>query len=277
MGVCRSKNKQEPEGPSKPAEKPEKMKIDKVDMNDPLMKVSMSKDAWKQPMMDMLYLAIHGKPGVVRSALASRNALLRQTKGNPDAAARIIIDAGDFYQDEMRAYLLPFIKFDIPGIGFPEALVVTTWMEMRRICIIAALFGHDLEQETVQARVLLATAGMRSFDILAVEHVVPWALDQLWAAICTAALVPVAAVLPVGSIITGLLKLNSKATTVVIKEFKEDAKVVPESEYSQELEPQYVLADAMKLLWEEGKQDLHELAQKVKDSVDNAAAIVSGR
>eukprot|EP00928_Gymnodinium_smaydae_P062314 TRINITY_DN46210_c0_g1_i1.p1 TRINITY_DN46210_c0_g1~~TRINITY_DN46210_c0_g1_i1.p1 ORF type:complete len:279 (-),score=81.48 TRINITY_DN46210_c0_g1_i1:90-926(-) len=278
MGVCRSKDKQEPAEPG-PKPVPEgKTDSGGVDMNSPAMMVTMTKDAWKEPMMDMLTLAINGKPGVIRSARASRNALLRETNGDADAAAQLIISSEDYYQDEVRSFLLPFIKFDIPGVGFPEALVVTSWMEMRRICVIASLFGHDLHCDRVQGRVLLATAGMRSFDIMAVEHVVPWALDQLWAALCTAAAVPIASVLPVGSIITGLLKLNDKATTmIVIKQFKEDATPVPKSEWEQELEPQYVLADAMKLLWKEGKQSLHDMALSVQDSVTSVTDAVTGQ
>eukprot|EP00928_Gymnodinium_smaydae_P064713 TRINITY_DN47988_c0_g1_i1.p1 TRINITY_DN47988_c0_g1~~TRINITY_DN47988_c0_g1_i1.p1 ORF type:complete len:293 (-),score=60.29 TRINITY_DN47988_c0_g1_i1:172-987(-) len=211
-----------------------------------------TKQGWRSPMEQVLDVAICGYPGYTRPAKAEACDLLREHRGNADAAVLSIKSSDSFYVAEITALLQPHVPFKlvVPDTDiFPKSLAIATYVELRHISIIAAIYGHDLQDDKVRGRIIMAAAGATTWDFLNMEQVIPWALDQLWNAALAAAMAAADAEMPpprpgdedkatVGTVIAGFLGVKKdKAIDIAINNFKKDAPGVPPCDWEKPQEP----------------------------------------
>lgn len=197
-----------------------------------------TKDAFNAGMKKLLILAIDGYPKALRSTLARRNAELRQTNGDQDAACEVVKARAAAMSEEGKTWLLGLVPF----IGFPAQLLYPTWMIMRRVCLLAAIYGLDLSSEDTRGRILHVFAGLRA--VPAVECGMEMAVQAVWVALVG----PVAGIVPVGTLVTKVTNVEGHVVDAMGREtFSEMQRKVPEAEYAAELDPEPTLNDYLDL------------------------------
>lgn len=198
----------------------------------------MTKEAFAAGMRKLLVLAIEGYPKALRSTMARRNELLRDVKGDQDAAAEKIKAAAAALSEEGKTWLLGLV----PYVGFPAQLLYPTWTIMRRVCLLAAVFGLDLSTEDTRGRILHVFAGLRA--VPAVEYGMEMACQAVWVAFAG----PLAGFLPVGTLVTKVANVEGAVVDVVGREsFCEMGRKLAEAEYADPLDAEPTLSDYMSL------------------------------
>jgi hypothetical protein len=100
----------------------------------------------------MLTPAVHGIPNLgVPSAADRAEELLVEHRRQVEVAAREVV-AGS--ERTVSNLVSNFCLERIPVLGCPTVLLRTTWGNLRSVLIIAALYGHDLENPRVQHEAL---------------------------------------------------------------------------------------------------------------------------
>jgi len=207
-------------------------------------------EVFVQVVIGLLHIAIHGYPQVIRSTRGSRNELLRRHSGNADAAASEAAEGGDEYVEQAKGQLLRLL----PYIGLPSSLIYPMWRELRQACLIAAVYGHDLLRQDVQARILMATAGFRGLP--AAEAKLEKAAQKLWQRIASASTRRI----QVGKAAVQLMELAERVTDSVLQEFRSGPGVTPE-EYAKVLDPEPTPSDVARALQASGKQTLADVVR----------------
>lgn len=203
----------------------------------------------------LMAVAINGYPRTIRSTAARSNQLLRQHGGDAQAAAEAAADTQETYLEEAREYLLRLI----PYIGMPASVFYPLWKHLRTLCVVAAVFGHDLHDDMVQARVMYATAGLRSVPRL--EGTLEKAVEALWRKLAAS----FAKKVPVGQIVSKAVDMESHALAAFIDVFS-DGPGVAGKQYLEELDPVPDAADFLQLLRDTGIQTLDQVVQSMKDT-----------
>ncbi|CAE7385978.1 unnamed protein product [Symbiodinium pilosum] len=175
------------------------------------------------------------------AALVTRNAALRCHGGDAEKAAT------DAFAEDSTEELQERLLRLVPVVGLPASVLYPLWRLLRRTCLVASLFGHDLQQEAVLAQVLAAAGGLGS--VPAAERRVETMAKALWQQMAGRW----AKALPVASLITQILDLQGKGEQLVIQLFREGPGV---QDFSRELDAEPTLADVLQLLRDTGRQTL---------------------
>eukprot|EP00931_Biecheleriopsis_adriatica_P089142 TRINITY_DN63318_c0_g1_i1.p1 TRINITY_DN63318_c0_g1~~TRINITY_DN63318_c0_g1_i1.p1 ORF type:complete len:330 (+),score=88.60 TRINITY_DN63318_c0_g1_i1:37-1026(+) len=202
---------------------------------------SISKAVFEQGLQKILNLAIKGYPRAMRSTLAKRNELLRAEGGgqerDQDAAVDKVKSSAAKVSEETKTWVLGLV----PYVGLPSKILYPTWCAMRRVCLLAAIYGHPLDEETTKAKILHAFAGMRSVPIA--ELALEAAVQAVWSTFAGPA-----AFLPVGVLTSKVANVEGHVMTVVGKEeFAEGRQDVPEAEYQELLDGEPTVEDMLGL------------------------------
>lgn len=201
-----------------------------------------SREVFVQAMQKLLNLAISGYPRAMRSTRAKRNELLRAQGGgeekHQDAAVELVRSSAAKLSEETKTWVLGLV----PYVGLPSKVLYPTWCALRRVCLLAGVYGHDLEAEATKVRMLHAFCGMRSVPIA--ELVLETAVQAVWEAVAG----PAAAFVPVGVLTSKVANVEGHVMAVVGKEqFGEGRRDVPESEYEQVLDGEPSVEDYLGL------------------------------
>ncbi|CAE7577492.1 unnamed protein product [Symbiodinium natans] len=202
-------------------------------------------EVFVQTVQALVALAAFGHPRAIRSTPARRNSALRQHKGDPEKAAAEAIEEDD--SAELHERLLRLV----PVIGLPASLLYPLWTLLRRTCLVASLFGHDLQQEAVLAEVLVAAGGLGT--VPAAERRLEIAAKAFWQRIAGRW----AKSLPVATLLSEILDVQGNAAKLVLQHFRNGPGV---QDFSQGLDPEPTMADILQLLRDTGRQTLEAAA-----------------
>lgn len=201
-------------------------------------------EAFTQAAKVLVALAIDGYPRAIVSIHSKRNKLLRKHSGDARKVAGISMEKNGSFLEEAKHYLLALV----PGIGIPAVLVYPFWVRLRRVCLIAALFGHHLQDEAVQAKIMYAAAGIEGgFRGHTAERTLNAAVGAVWRSIAG----PVTKFLPVGALVSYLASVEGRMNEAVINAF-EDGPGVTQLEYMMELDEVPTWNDFLQLLKDGG-------------------------
>ena len=171
-----------------------------------------------------------------------RNVLLTRNGGEVEGALRMVAHKG------LLTDTLPGLAASsIPFVGIAYNMIHPVWEQMRAVCLIAALYGHDIEKdEEVQEQILICVMGDRAeakakgkkgvagkvagkaADKLAQHVASKFAAKQASAmAICSG---PVAPILN-AMVSEGMSKEAAMSTAAAEETFRENAREVPKEEY----------------------------------------------
>lgn len=252
MGCCSSSSAAEPQKKNEKSAEQKAADAEAVSMADAehkqMLTVEGSKEVAKENFEKglklLLNLAIDGHPKALRSIAAVRNKRLREFQGDQDAAAESVKENTKSWAEEGREFLLGLI----PGVGLPAALIYPMWKNLRRMCLTAAIFGLNMADEKVRAKILYAFIGMSSVE--PAEMAIGFAVQAVWKKLAG----PVAGLVPVGTLVGGLANVEDTVYTHGhIKEALSDGRrKIPESEYMQELDPEITAADYAELVKQGG-------------------------
>jgi len=110
----------------------------------------------------------------------------------------------------------------IPILGIPVALVYPVWKIMRALCLLAALYGHDVTSEEVQQKILMCFASSSSSSTVAVQASKPIAVQAVNTATKAAVLPEVTSVLATKAatnyITTGIKFVSTQGSEVVVEQ-----------------------------------------------------------
>jgi len=188
-----------------------------------------SKEAFEKGIQKLLNLTIEGYPRAVRSTAANRNMLLRRFSGDQDESVEEVKRQAANITEEAKTWLLGLV----PYVGLPGAVLYPSWRLLRRVCVLAGLYGHDLDLPETRAKILHVFGGLRAVPVaeFAVEH----AVQVVWSTLVG----PVAAVVPVGTLVSKIANVEGKVMGIIGQEtFSEGRQTVPEEVYMQELDPE---------------------------------------
>jgi len=183
-------------------------------------------------------LAIDGYPKALRSTLAKRNELLRETMGDQDRAADVVKERAGALKEEGKTWLLGLV----PYVGLPAALLYPTWTLMRRVCLLAAVYGLDMKGEDTRGRILHVFAGLRA--VPAAEYALETAVQLVWTTFAG----PVASVLPVGTLVSKVANVEGVVLSQIGKDtFAEKRQPVSSAIFDEILDPEPTAADYVAL------------------------------
>lgn len=192
----------------------------------------------------LVAIAITGYPRAIVSTRSKRNSLLRRHFGDAEAAAREVMAKNCSFKDEAKHYLLALV----PGVGIPAAVVYPLWIRLRRVCLVAALFGHDLQDDAVQAKIMYAAAGIEGgFQGHMANNTLQAAVQAVWRA--TAG--PVTKFLPVGAVVGMFVGIEGRINEAVLRAFQ-DGPGVTEVEYLLTLDQAPTMNEFMQLIKDGG-------------------------
>lgn len=98
--------------------------------------------------------AIHGIKSIgVSSAVDRARKLLEQNSGDTTAAV-IQAASGEGGGSKRAKIVFEFLLRQVPFVGCPAYILTSTWTHLRAVAIIAAIYGHDLEQARTQHEIL---------------------------------------------------------------------------------------------------------------------------
>jgi len=225
-----------------------------------------SKLAFENTISSLVLVAGNGYPRALRSTLAIRNELLRRHHGDVEAAAQEVVNDSPTFIAEARQYLMVLV----PEIGIPAMIVIALWSQLRKACLVAALFGHDLTNPDVQVRILYASAGSKVGASIAKAGLVK-ATEFLWAkVVAKAGLGSMAHMVPATAIVLALADIQDRVDQGVIEEFREGRRYLLESHYRPVLDAEPSFLDFMDLIREIGTQSLSETIAKGTELAQNA-------
>mmetsp|Transcript_143793 Transcript_143793/g.358424 ORF Transcript_143793/g.358424 Transcript_143793/m.358424 type:complete len:343 (-) Transcript_143793:39-1067(-) len=186
-----------------------------------------SREAFVLGIQKLLNLTIAGYPRAIRSSLSKRNELLRRFDGDQDAAVEEIKRQAASITEEAKTWVLGLV----PYVGLPGAILYPTWRLLRRVCVMAGLYGHDLDLPETRAKIVHVFGGLRA--VPAVEYAIETAVQLVW----TSFVGPVAAFVPVGTLVSKVANVEGKVMGIVGQEtFSEGRQLVPEEVYMQVLD-----------------------------------------
>eukprot|EP01047_Picozoa_sp_COSAG01_P025373 COSAG01_NODE_1599_length_9768_cov_27.481849_4_plen_1677_part_00 len=90
----------------------------------------------------------------VEPTLVRRNYLLTLRKGNVEEALAMVT-----FRGLLTDHLPNLTASAVPFVGVAYGVIQPIWMQMRDVCLVAALYGHDIEDEDVKARILECVTG----------------------------------------------------------------------------------------------------------------------
>lgn len=196
------------------------------------------KEAFVTGLQRVLEVAISGYPKALRSTASRRNELLREFNGDQDAAVEKVSEMASDLREEGKTWVLGLV----PYIGLPASILYPTWMALRRICLLAGVYGLDLESEQTQAHVLHVFAGVGS--VPTTEWLLEAAAQKVWEMFAG----PVAGMLPVGALVSKVANVEGHVVNAVgAKEFDEFRQEVPADVYRQMLDPEPTMKDYLEL------------------------------
>lgn len=202
---------------------------------------TVTKENFEKAILKLLRLAIEGYPKALRSTPARRNEMLRKHSGNQDSCIGEVKESASKMSEEGKTWLLGLV----PYVGLPAAVLYPSWMMLRRVCLMASLFGLDLGESKSQAKILHAFAGLRG--VPAAECAVEMAVQAVWNAFAG----PVAGVIPVGTLVTKVANVEGQVVDFVGKDtFAVERRPIPPEEYNQELDPEPTMRDYADLAME---------------------------
>jgi len=197
-----------------------------------------SKEVFMLGLQRLLNLAIEGYPRAVRSTVGRRNELLRRCGGDQDAAVERIADSAAKLSEEGKTWVLGLVPF----VGLPSSILYPTWTLLRRVCLVASTYGHDLKDESVRAKILGIFAKMRSVPVA--EYTLECAVQAVWVAFAG----PAANFIPVGALVSKVANVEGHVLGMLGKEtFEEGRRLVPEADYLLELDPEPGVNDYVEL------------------------------
>lgn len=86
----------------------------------------------------------------VESTLSRKDRYLEEFQGNQEAAVQAAIDRSHSMFKKLTSQALGFIPF----VGTPTSYTFTLWHQLREVALIAALYGHDLNDSEVRMKIL---------------------------------------------------------------------------------------------------------------------------
>mmetsp|Transcript_27774 Transcript_27774/g.82900 ORF Transcript_27774/g.82900 Transcript_27774/m.82900 type:complete len:302 (-) Transcript_27774:229-1134(-) len=211
---------------------------------------------FSESVTSLVKIAANGYPKALRSTNAKRNEFLRKHNGDADAAATEVKGKGHSLRTEVKDFLFGLI----PYIGLPVSVLKPLWVELRRGCLIAAIYGHDLSKEETQARVLLMLGVAQGGEKMK-EKSLELAIKFLWSVLCKKCGLSLARRIPVGKM-ASVLDFADKAKEALVNEFKPDASEVPESVYSEVLDEKPSTRDLLDLVKEGGVLSLVQARER---------------
>lgn len=211
---------------------------------------------FSESLTSLVKVAATGYPKALRSTYAKRNELLRKHKGDMEAAAAEVKGKGNSLSTEVKDMMLSLI----PYVGLPVSVLKPMWRELRRGCLIAAVYGHDLSKEETQARVLM-TLGVAQGGEKMKEKSLELAIKFFWSALCKKCGFGLARKLPVGKLVA-VLDFEEKARQAMVVEFQKDQVQLDESAYVDELDPRPTNKEFLELLKDKGELSLHTVTDK---------------
>lgn len=96
----------------------------------------------------------------IESTLSRRNRYLNEFAGNQEKAAAEAIKRNQSYFRKMQLMALGLVPF----VGSPASYSMNLWYQLREICLIAAIHGHDLYAPEVKIKVMSALVGSRMIN-----------------------------------------------------------------------------------------------------------------
>lgn len=179
----------------------------------------------------LIKLAADGFPKVLHSTIAKRNDILRRHDGDAEAAVLELNGKGSSLSSEFKDIVLNLI----PYVGLPIALASPMWRNLRRCCLFAAVFGHDLQDDMVLGRVAMVTFFCEA-NAKAMENGIEIAVRLAWLAFCSKlGYGRIVAKLPVSKVPSCLPDFEAMGKQRMLDAFKEGP-TVPRSEWEKELE-----------------------------------------
>jgi len=220
---------------------------------------TVAETAFLKIVRQLVVVAVDGYPKALQSSISKRNKLLIKTNGDADAAIGKVLNPSmnKSFQEEVKEFLLVLI----PYVGVPAAIIYPLWKQLRRACVVAALFGHDLQAESVQARIIYDVAGVKAGSVAAVK-VLEKASQGLWVALAG----PKAKIIPVGKICSTLADIEGKANKLMVEDFKQGKRDIPPEEYNEQMEEEPTLEEIAAVLKEKGQQTMEQVIAIAKDN-----------
>lgn len=197
-----------------------------------------TKEAFEKGIMKILNLSIQGYPHAIRSTAAKRNELLRKYEGRQGPAVEDIKAQAAAITEEAKTWILGLVPF----VGLPASVLWPTWRLLRRVCLMAGVYGHDLDMEETRAKVINAFGGLRA--VPAAEFAVEHAVQLVWRSFVG----PVAKLVPVGILVSKVANIEGAVMAVVGQEtFSEGQRSIPEEVYREPLDSQPRAQDYLEL------------------------------
>jgi len=223
---------------------------------------NVAKDAFESTVKQLCMVAINGYPHAVRSTFGRRNQLLREKHGNVEEAVNAVMSPplGKQFTEEAKDFLLVLV----PYAGVPAGLIYALWKQLRRGCLIASLFGHDLHDEAVQEHVVLDVAGVKAGTAMG-GKALEKATQALWVALVGAK----AKLVPLGKVLKAVADVEGKANQAMVEDFKKGAVPIPEEDFQQELDAEPSRQELLQLVKEKGTQTMEQVIAKGKELAKN--------
>lgn len=183
-------------------------------------------EAFHSGITRLLNLTIEGYPRALRSTFARRNELLRKHLGDQAACVEDVKAQAAAISEEAKTWLLGLV----PYVGLPSAILYPTWRLLRRVCLLAGVYGHDLDAEETRAKILHVFGGLRA--VPAGEFALEVAVQTVWTALAGPA-----KIIPVGSFVSKVANVEGTLMGIIGQEtFSEGSQLVPEEVYQEILD-----------------------------------------
>lgn len=214
---------------------------------------NVTEEGFTKASLALVKLAADGEPGILRSTYAKRNELLREHSGDQHAAALAVKEKGSSLASELREVVLGLI----PYVGLPLAMAKPMWASLRRACLIAAIYGHNLKKEEVLGSIMMVVCGTGAKEKL-FEKGLETSARLAWQLLCKKLGFGLVAKLPVGKLVAVLPDFEGAARQELLDKFKEGRQEVPESVYKEVLDTRPSASDVVKALQKKGKKKVED-------------------
>lgn len=195
-------------------------------------------EKFQEAIMKLLIISIEGYPRALRSTMARRNEMLRKHNGNQDTCADDVKDQASNLTEEGKTWLIGMV----PVLGLPGSVIYPAWRALRRCCLLAGIYGHDLNTDETRAKILSVFAGLRGAVVG--EYVLEQVLQAVWVQFAG----PASKFMPVGTLASKLVNVEGHVMALVGHEtFTDGRRVVPPEEYALELDPEPTSSDYLAL------------------------------
>jgi hypothetical protein len=105
-----------------------------------------------QTLKSMLKVAVTGEAPFIESTVARRERYLKDHDYSVKEAVLSLVEKRHGFSESTKSWILR----NIPVAGVPVSLVRTLWLQVRDTALIASLYGHNLEDEDVLAKIVLS-------------------------------------------------------------------------------------------------------------------------